>query len=434
MNIKHVIVIFGLTLPVLFPCFVHAQDADQLIGDLINQRDWFRLEEEYPKVADSLQSVAVKGLSEVMIGIYFNKPEETIYLIDSLVAYHQDDLGFPNVSSLVILRSKLLGETGRYARSADDLYRFLNQIESFANRKDFPFHQQLADYYNVLRNEAAPSITRPGKDTEVPMTIEKAGRGVLMFIPVQIHGKEYKFIFDTGAGSTFLSKRFAEDMGVRIVRDSLFIQGAIGTDMGKGGILDSLTIGDITFKNTFVTIANPNPAVDTVYQVDAVLGTDFMRLVGEVNIYPKEGRIVFPVNKSPLPAYGRNLWFYDGGIRLKAFSGDECLRFILDTGDVRASLFSTYYDKHKQFVEQTGIKDTISSGGFGGVRRYEVFRLKSFPLRVGDASFEIPNMPVEVSAVSLQTREGESGSLGMDFIQQFDRIIINLDNTYLSVE
>ena len=53
---------------------------------------------------------------------------------------------------------------------------------------------------------------------------------------------------------------------------------------------------------------------------------------------------------------------------------------------------------------------------------------------MGDISFEIPNMPVEVSAVSLQTREGESGSLGMDFIQQFDRIIINLDNTYLSVE
>ena len=91
---------------------VKAQEADWQIGDLINQSDWFRLEEEYPKVSGQLQSVAIKALSEVMIGTYFNKPVETIDLIDSLLEHHQEDLGFPNVSSLVALRSKMLGEIG----------------------------------------------------------------------------------------------------------------------------------------------------------------------------------------------------------------------------------------------------------------------------------------------------------------------------------
>lgn len=118
-----------------------AQDADQRIGDLINQCDWFRLEEEYPKVADQIESVAVKALSEVMIGVYFNKPEETISLIDSLLVHHQDDLGFTNVSSIVALRGKMQGELGQYAESADGLYDFLNQIEAFAKRGDFPAHQ-----------------------------------------------------------------------------------------------------------------------------------------------------------------------------------------------------------------------------------------------------------------------------------------------------
>lgn len=67
---------------------VEAQKASKQIGDLINQSDWFRLEEEYPKVTGQIRSVAVKALSEVMIGAYFNKPEETIQLIDSLLEHH----------------------------------------------------------------------------------------------------------------------------------------------------------------------------------------------------------------------------------------------------------------------------------------------------------------------------------------------------------
>lgn len=86
---------------------------------------------------------------------------------------------------------------------------------------------------------------------------------------------------------------YADEIGIRVIRDSINITGAFATGTGKSGILDSMMIGDIAFKNAIITIADPNPAVDTVYQVDAVLGTDFMRLVGEVNIFPQEKRFAF---------------------------------------------------------------------------------------------------------------------------------------------
>ena len=414
---------------------VEAQKASKQIGDLINQSDWFRLEEEYPKVTGQIRSVTVKALSEVMIGAYFNKPEETILLIDSLLEYHQEDLGFPNVSSMVALRGKLQGEIGQYAQSADGLHDFLNQIQAFAKKEDFPSHQQIADYYNVLRNEAAPLIVRPDQDSEIPMTIEEAGRGVLMFVPVRIHGKNYRFIFDTGAGSTFISKRLADEIGIRIIRDSLHIAGAFATGTGKSGILDSMEVGDIVFKNAVVTIADPNPAVDTVYQVDAVLGTDFMRLVGQVDIYPVDKKVVFPVKKSLLPDTGRNMWLYDGGLRLKVFSGDERLRFVFDTGNVRADMFYPYYQKHKEWIDKEGVKETISGGGFGGVRTFEVLRLPSIPMRLGDTSFQLKNIQVECNASDAESyQNGEDGSLGMDFINLFRRITINFDSMYLDVE
>lgn len=412
-----------------------AQDSDQRIGDLINQADWFGLEEEYPKVADQLQSVAVKALSEVLIGAYFNKPEETILLIDSLLEHNQEELGFPIVSSLVGLRGKLLGELGLYEQCADELYDFLNKIQVFARKEDFPSHQQLADYYNVLRNEEPLSISRPNQATEVPITIEEAGRGVLMFIPVRVHGKTYKFIFDTGAGSTFVSKRLADEIGIRIVRDSLHIAGVFGTGVGKGGVLDSMEVGNIVFRNAIVTIAEPNPAVDTVYQVDAVLGTDFMRLVGQVDIYPNDKKIVFPIKKSSLPATGRNMWMYDGALRLKVFSGEERLRFVFDTGNVRADMFYPYYQKHKEWIDKEGVNETITGGGFGGVRSLEVLRLSSIPMRIGSTSFEIKDIQVEYEPPTEKSfQDGEDGSLGMDFINLFQRVVINFDDMFLELD
>lgn len=434
MNTKRIILLASVTFSILFVSPAAAQEADQRVGDLINQADWFRLQEEYPKLSGDMQYVPLKQLAEVMIGAYFNRPEQAIANIDSLLVEHQDFLGFDNSSNLIALQAKLYGERGDYAIAADRLYDFLKQIEAFTTRENFPGHQQLADFYNQLREIPAPSVSRPGRDTEVPMTIEVAGRGVLMFIPVRVNDKEYKFIFDTGAGSTFLSSRIAEEMGLRIVQDSLKITGAIATEQGRSGLIDSMKIGDITFRNVIASIANPNPAVDTVYQVDAVLGADFMRLVGESIIYPKAGKIVFPVHKSPIPETGRNMWFYDSSMRLELMSGNERLRFCFDTGDARASLFKVYYEKHKNEIDSYATKDTITSGGFGGVRRHEVLRLKSVPLQIGQTHVEIPDIQVEPEETELQAARSDDGSLGMDFIRLFDKVIISLDNTFVDVQ
>lgn len=268
------------------------------------------------------------------------------------------------------------------------------------------------------------------------MTIEKAGRGVLMFVPVQIGGKEYRFIFDTGAGSTFVSQRFADEIGVRIISDSTMINNSMeGGAYGKSGIIDSMNIGDITFKNPILTISPLNPAVDSVYQVDAVLGADFMRLVGEVNIYPHQGKIVFPVKQTPLPSTGKNMLLLNGGMRLRLYSGKERLNFVFDTGNVRGDLFNAYYAKHKERIEKEGVKDTILVGGFGFVDNREILRLKSVPMRIGDTSFYMESISVEFDGNDQGIdKTGEDGALGMDFIQLFGKIVINFKDMFVDVD
>jgi len=49
--------------------FMYGQDpkkADEKIGNLINQNDWFALYEEYPKLKNDIQSEMLKHFSEAI--------------------------------------------------------------------------------------------------------------------------------------------------------------------------------------------------------------------------------------------------------------------------------------------------------------------------------------------------------------------------------
>ena len=82
-----------------------------------------------------------------------------------------------------------------------------------------------------MRETPAPKVDKPATDISIPITIEKVKlpdsidpkgwRGTHILIPVTIHGNKYRFIFDTGAGTSYMSEQFARKVGVRIVNDSL---------------------------------------------------------------------------------------------------------------------------------------------------------------------------------------------------------------------
>ena len=68
---------------------IYSQQADERIGNLINQSDWSGLEATYPTLKDSMQVDFLKLLSEVMIGNYFNHPKEALAGIEHLLTNHQ---------------------------------------------------------------------------------------------------------------------------------------------------------------------------------------------------------------------------------------------------------------------------------------------------------------------------------------------------------
>lgn len=421
-----------------------SQNADERIGALINQADWFGLEETYPVLKDSMQVDFLKLMSEIMIAHYFNRPNEATDGIKKLLTKHQPEIGAANSLNMAILSCQIEGLKGNYAAAAQQAQGIINQIKTQGGSEDsYQGVNGVFNFYNHLKDIPAPSITRPERDMSVPIRIEKVKlptnidskgwRGTHILIPVTVHGKTYRFIFDTGAGTSFMSARFARELGVRVLNDSLPInRNLAGAMSGKMGVLDSLQIGSMTFRYPLITIAPPN-ALDTVAKIDAILGMDFISLFEEFRIYPKEGKIIFPASATPLPASGRNLLLSDRAMKVKAFAGGEMLKLLFDTGCTTAGLYYQYYQKHQAELDAVGKREKSTGGGFNIVMTKEVLRLPSFRLEIGNTPVTLQNLSADITEEGIQT-PGDDGIVGMDMVNLFDCVTVNLKDMFLKLE
>lgn len=230
---------------------VWAQKSDIRLGKLLNNGDWFTLEEEYPMIKDSVQTPMLRLMSEALLGYYFNRPDETITCVDSLLQHYQAELGLGNIASMLLVKSIVEANRGNYAVAADILKDFTSQLREQGVAMDYTQIDEAVQFYDCFRNCPPMSIELPQKNTVIAMSNDSirlnikndtVQRGTSMYVSITVNSKQYKAIFDTGASTTFMSEAFAKKTGVRLIADSLQIHGGI-TVYGQSGILDSMQIG-----------------------------------------------------------------------------------------------------------------------------------------------------------------------------------------------
>lgn len=424
---------FILSLALIFVFFLtNAQTAQQRVEQLMEQRDWFALEEEYPVLQDSINSPVLKGFTEMLLKSYFNVLPGVMESIHNLLANYQGQLG-SKVVDVLICESQMLARMGYYGDAADRMKELIHILSPSTPKENMKDLFVFADYYDRLRQVERYWLRRPDKDIEIPFTLEKVGhRGMLMFIPVNIHGTEYKFIFDTGARGMFLSQRLSEKLGLTPVTNSP-VTGSVGEVMGNVTTIDSIEIGGVVFRNPLIHTVPPDPSVDTVYQLDAILGSDFMNLMGEFQIYPNEKKLVFPVKQTPLPAMGRNMMVENGQYYVKGYSGDERVKMLFDSGSVDSEMSLLYYKKHQARIDQKSRRDSIPRGGIGGYEMRQVLQLDSIPFRIGNVVCPLKNISVNPDKNEVYQLD-EDGLLGMSFICSFSKVVVNYREMFILVE
>lgn len=121
----------------------------------------------------------------------------------------------------------------------------------------------------------------------------------------------------------------------------------------------------------------------------------------------------------------------DRALKLKAQANGETLMLHFDTGNSTAGLFYQYYEKHKTEFESIGKKKNnrwrIQSCRY---KRYITFAL----IRYGDWRCNRPlkNLAVDITPNGIPAED--DGNIGMDMINQFDCVTINLKDMFLKLE
>lgn len=444
---------FILFLFVLFFGHLHAQSYDNFIKELVNQKEWFVLEKEYPRLEDSIVAPDLEWVAKAMIDIRFNQSKEAIASIDTLLHEYQDVIGFNNSVYLFRYKLALMEEEGKYGDAADELSNFMDQVAAILPQEELRWFEKQYELYNRLRYVDKPKILKPGKDVIIPFgkmemyfenhNNEETIQGttsILGVVKMHIQGNGYLFILDTGAEKTTVFTHTANQLDLEILIDSISLSG-IGVTEGTLAFIDSISLGDITFSNSLIFITDNFLNETSLFKngniensIHGILGIDFIKRIGEMQLYPGYRKIVLPMQESELPASGRNIYLDERKhIIVKAFEREYPIMFHLDTGNSTSNLFKTYYISNREQIESNLQQELHSNFGIGAIKSDTVYLKPSLTLLVGDIPFSLKDIPIYTENFFIEDPEAD-GSLGMDFMYQFNKIILNLDKKFIYLE
>lgn len=287
---------------------------------------------------------------------------------------------------------------------------------------------ELLAYYEAVREYPAPILERPAEDVKIALT-EKSG---LMWIPVVVNGKTYDFILDTGASFTMISQDLAKDMGAQIISNPVFVRGGESPGgYGQRAFIENMNLGPVSLKN-IIAFVSENPSDDDPLKVDAVLGMDFIKRAGEIQIDPSTMALTIPAQKT-LPRYGRNI-ILEVNIPVVEASDANGNRytFILDTGASGDNLSDFWFSKNTEMTATLPV-ETQRTWGHGGIVQNQIVKVPEYKLTIGNASADFKEIAATVPANGTvsSTRDGR---LGMGLLKQFKKAIFNFEDMFVAFE
>ena len=422
MSLLLIVILLGYT-------SVYSQtQADVKMGEILNNGDLFQIKEQYPILKDSVSIEMLNLVSEAQLGIGFNQLERAGVALDSLLQFHQAELGAETSIGMAALQGMNFLNLGMYEQAGkvgEDLVNTLKKSLPFEALYSFVFIEKVG---KALANVSEPYLERPDRDINVPLIVGTVGRGKHIYIPVEVNGITKNYIFDTGCSfGNFVSEKYAEEVGLKVLADSIPVS---GMEIGfvKLAMADSLRIGGLVYHNPVFMVAPPDNEVDSVFAFDGVLGYHFIRDAREIIIDNEAGRFIFPQEISDGEP---NMYLSSNTPQVRISYDGHPLDLIFDTGNVKSDLGNKFAEIFPDAIEGL-TEQTTSRGGFGGISQTKAVVLPEFRFEAAGSTVTLYN-----TEVIKNTGSGSllfSGSLGADFVLSFKRLVINYQSMFIRGE
>lgn len=427
---------------------IQAQNIDVRVGQLINESNWFELEQALKTTpADSI-SPFLRQLATAMTHHYFNRPDSACTVLADLLNNHQQELG-DQTMSMVILLSTNLARIGHYNDAADLLQNLYDQLTAMGTDSTLtePYKAQ-AQQYRALA--ACGPFYRPlhkSGEYRIPMVLANKGGQHSIEMDGSINGKEGRFLFDTGAGRNLITPKLAKEYGLRSLDTDITVAGVGGLKEGGYAIADTLRIGGMTWVNVPFAVIDTHTGHEEAdkfnekYQLPPVIGLPVMFCMQEIQLDFAHRELIIPATPTPNPLGKSNLIGTDNEL-LQLKTVDETghpLYFLFDTGFYYTNMEPTWYNRHRQEVDAAGVPDSLRVAGIGGVAITRTYKLPQMKIQIGNGTATIDSIKVN-TGIDLHTGQlkttafsngAEDGVLGLNALEQFSKVIINLKDMYM---
>lgn len=409
----------------LLPKQTYSQSDDPLLGTYLSANNYFELNQAL-RNPDLDASEFMLLLSNAVDAYYFNRPKKAIENLKILLTDYKEILGNDNLLNLTILMAESYGLLGDYKKAAEVYDVLIKQIEKQVNVDSLGY----IDAYKRFKalSSISPQKMTLTKTTLIPVKSDTVG---LTTVPVKINNFSSDFVFDTGAGYSLINEEDAVKAGIQVLDNIVNVTGFSKVPM-KMGVADKIIIGDAVIENVVFLINPERTVLKEVlgYEIKGIIGLHTMIPMREVQL-DRTGTLTIPYEPSKYPS--SNLMIKNLVPYVQAFSDNNTLIMGFDTGAVSGGLSARYYNKYKSHIEQFGVRDSINMAGVGGsVKAIPVFKIKQFPLLVGEAKGVFPSINVGIG-----TSNGifeNDGVIGQDFLKLFTKMTINFDDMYLKFE
>lgn len=258
--------------------------------------------------------------------------------------------------------------------------------------------------------------------------METIGRGKHVYIPVEVNGITKNYIFDTGCSfGNFVSEKYAEEVGLKIITDSIPVS---GMEIGfvKLATANSLKIGELVYHNPVFMVAPLDNEVDSVFTFDGVLGYHFIRDAKEIIIDNEASKFIFPQKQSEGEP---NMYLSSNTPQVRICYNGQPFDLIFDTGNVKTDLGNKFAITFPDAIEGLA-EQTTSRGGFGGISQTKAVTLPRFCFEAAGSTVTLHD--TEVIKNTDFNSQLFSGSLGVDFVLAFKRLVINYQNMFICGE
>lgn len=330
-----------------------AQDADQTVGQLVNNQNWLELNRQYTQLKPQMKSEVLKSIAEAMIGHQFNRPEQTMQAVNILLNKHQTELGTQNTYSFIILLAKTLCQQGQYASAASMMDNIIPVLSSQPRTglvgALFAYNKEI----QALKNQQPVRISPFSLDIIVPCSN-------VWNIAATINNEPLSFVIDPCSDHTVVPFEKTKALNIKILPDTV-------EHIGKKvllGIIDKMNIGDLEVHNIIAEIplaSNKSLTIDR----------DILSAVGEIQIDIDNSKIIFPKDHTAAPTTGPS-FYWDQKFNISPKHHKMVINykdmFIKEIGEDKSSTLS--YEKQLDEVKVFATRKLVKVGS--GKLTYDV--------------------------------------------------------------